>query len=189
MRRVQLAGLWAGSSGVTTSGGAQARQILLPSPTEGLGKHRAAPCNPRAKALGKEQSLQIRATRLHEEPRETRRTQAGGPACWRSQNHRMAGVGRDLRGSPSPTLLPSQATAHLHCCVLQPPPPPQPISRESSCPPLLAAVSSTLEIFINPKRRYRMFRHSPGVPTAWPGCGFSIGLLTAQNNSVPLPNV
>jgi len=34
---------------------------------------------------------------------------AGGPgAVTESQNHRIAGVGRDLCGSPSPTLLPKQ---------------------------------------------------------------------------------
>lgn len=41
VRRVQPAGLWAGSVSITTPGRAQARQILLPLLTEGLGKHRA----------------------------------------------------------------------------------------------------------------------------------------------------
>jgi len=33
---------------------------------------------------------------------------SGRPEVAESQNHRMVGVGRDLCGSPSPTLLPKQ---------------------------------------------------------------------------------
>lgn len=122
---------------VTMPGRAQARQILLPSPTEGLGKHRARhgrhlPAPPGQKHLEKS-SLQIRATCLHEEPRT--------PGELR-QEDLPAGDGYLHLQKAS-----SWATAHLYCSILQPPPLSQLIPREFSCSSLLAAVSSTLGFF------------------------------------------